>query len=159
MYYMKVVMDADCLIKLTKAKLKEKVCSSFAVIIPQRVKEEVVDQGKSHPDSVMVRENLDKGRLTISRAGGVEQKGEEAVLAVFRQGGFEAVCSDDKKFIKKLRLFDVPYLTPAVFIPVMMKKGMLEGKEAHERLKALSPFISEDEYSIVKLKLDSMLCR
>ena len=47
MHYMKVIMDADCLIKLTKAGLKELVCKAFAVSIPRRVKEEVVDSGRA----------------------------------------------------------------------------------------------------------------
>ncbi len=36
-------MDADCLIKLTKAGLKETVCQSDTVFIPAIVVREVVD--------------------------------------------------------------------------------------------------------------------
>ncbi len=39
MQYMKVIMDADCLIKLTKAGLKEEVCKTFDVTIPRLVVE------------------------------------------------------------------------------------------------------------------------
>ena len=40
---MKLLMDADCLIKLTKAGLKETVCQSDTVFIPAIVVREVVD--------------------------------------------------------------------------------------------------------------------
>ncbi len=36
---MKILMDADCLIKLTKAGLKEHVCRQDEIIIPSIVKE------------------------------------------------------------------------------------------------------------------------
>jgi hypothetical protein len=44
---MKLLMDADCLIKLTKAGLKELVCRQDTVVIPNIVKYEVVDAGKA----------------------------------------------------------------------------------------------------------------
>ncbi len=46
MKYMKILMDADCLIKLTKAGLKEAICPFCAIMMPQAVYSEVVDAGK-----------------------------------------------------------------------------------------------------------------
>ena len=43
--YMKLLMDADCLIKLTKAGLKGMVAEANALFIPAAVKREVVDTG------------------------------------------------------------------------------------------------------------------
>ena len=40
LHYMNVVMDADCLIKLTKAQVKESVCSTFCIAIPSEVRRE-----------------------------------------------------------------------------------------------------------------------
>jgi hypothetical protein len=54
---MKVLMDADCLIKLTKAKLKEIVCNNFSVFIPQAVENEVVDNAGEHPDAIIIKKN------------------------------------------------------------------------------------------------------
>ena len=69
---MKVVMDADSLIKLTKAKAKE------------------------------VGEVI--ARLKM---GG----GEADAFRLYKSGGFDAVSSDDAKFLKILDAFDMPYLT------------------------------------------------
>lgn len=148
-------MDTDCLIKLTKSKLKELVCRNFSVVIPQVVKEEVVDNAREYPDSMIIKENIEKSLLTINKMQSSAQKGEDAVFAIFQQGKFDAVCSDDKRFIKRLRLFDIPYITPSVFIAILLKKGKLTIKEAHKKLDSLSPFVSEDEYNVVKLVLEN----
>ena len=53
---MRILMDADCLIKLTKSGLKEPICRTEKVIIPRGVKHEVVDAGrnKDYPDAGIV---------------------------------------------------------------------------------------------------------
>ena len=53
-------MDADCLIKLTKAGLKETVCQSDTVFIPAIVVREVVDAGKIKgcSDAFAVEKNI-----------------------------------------------------------------------------------------------------
>lgn len=152
---MKVVMDADCLIKLTKSKLKEMVCKHFSVVIPFLVKNEVLDNAGDLPDAVIIRENIDKKLLVVSKKSISGVKGEDAALSLYRQGKFDAVCSDDKKFIKKLRLLDIPYITPSVFIVILLKEGILTVNAATERLDDLSPFVSDDEYHTVKLVLEN----
>ena len=148
-------MDTDCLIKLTKSKLKELVCSNFSVIIPQAVKKEVIDNAGRHPDSIVVEENIANKLLTVDKMKAPAEKGEDAVFAVFQKGKYDAICSDDKRFIKRLRMIDIPYITPAVFIAILLKNGKMTLKEANEKLELLSPFVSEDEYYAVKLVLDN----
>ena len=155
MQHMKVLMDADCLIKLTKAGLKEAVCVHLSVTIPQIVKHEVVDLGKNHPDSMMIKDNLGKGLLSLSGVETPDVKGEEAVLAVFQSGGFDAVCSDDKRFVRRLRALGVPYIPPAVCVFLLLKQGKVNLPDALEKLELLSPFISSDEYHTVKWALDT----
>jgi rRNA-processing protein FCF1 len=152
---MKVILDADCLIKLTKSRLKETVCKNFSVVIPMYVKQEVVDNAGERPDSVIIGENIEKQLLSVDKSVTVAAKGEDAALSLYQQGGFDAVCSDDKKFIRKLRLLDVPYITPSVFIVILLKDGTLTVGSAMERLEDLSPFVSDDEYQTVKLVLEN----
>lgn len=82
-------------------------------------------------------------------------KGEEAELAIFQSGGFDAVCSDDKRFVRRLRTLGVPYITPAVCIALLLKQGKVNLPDALEKLELLSPFISSDEYHTVKWALDT----
>lgn len=67
MQYMKIVMAADCLIKLTKAGLKESVCNAFLVTIPHLVKEEIVDRRRKKrlPDAYVVEKNIKDGLIKI----------------------------------------------------------------------------------------------
>lgn len=168
-------MDADCLIKLTKAGVKEAVCTHLSVFIPQVVRHEVIDLGENHPDSTVIKNNLDKGLLSLSESdvetqeatsstvskgsigsqGAIDLKGEDAALAIFRNGGFAAVCSDDKRFIRRLRALSIPYITPAVCIVVLLKHEHITLPDAREKLGLLAPFISSDEYHTVKWVLDT----
>lgn len=152
---MNVLMDADCLIKFTKAGLKEAVCTHLSVVIPQVVKREVIDLGKNHPDSMVIKDNLDKGLLSLSGVEMQDVKGEEAALAIFQKGGFDAILSDDKRFVRRLRALDVPYITPAVCIVLLLKQGEITLPDALEKLELLSPLISSDEYNTVKWVLDT----
>ena len=148
-------MDADCLIKFTKAGIKEAVCTHLSVVIPQVVKREVIDLGKNHPDSMVIKDNLDKGLLSLSGVETQDVKGEEAALVVFQKGGFDAILSDDKRFIRRLRAFGIPYITPAVCIVLLLKQGEITLPDALEKLESLRLFIGSDEYNTVKWALDT----
>ena len=57
---MKVIMDSDSLIKLTRAKAKEVVLENVNGYIPPRVFEETVEIAKmnGYPDAFLIEENL-----------------------------------------------------------------------------------------------------
>jgi hypothetical protein len=157
MYYMKIVMDAGCLIKLTKAGLKERVCQAFSIYIPSRVKEEVVDNGKAKalPDAIIIDRNIASDRIKVVAAQGPKKvAGEQEAVDLFQSGGFDAVGSDDKQFIRHLKLFGIPYLTPATCIAVMHKQGILKSGDALKSLDELAEYISESEYHTVKLFIE-----
>lgn len=149
-------MDADCLIKLTKGQAKELACRAFTVVVPERVRREVVEDGAGHPDAAVVARNIAEGLLTVAPGGSVRQKGEEAALALFGQGGFDGICSDDRRFVARLRMQGIPYLTPAVLILLLVKTGRLSGREGAARLAAIAPFVSSEEYAVARLRLETM---
>jgi len=155
MSYMKVVMDADCLIKLTKANLKELVCSAITVVIPYAVRAEVVDNAGPHPDAEMIRRNIKSRQLIVKGEQARYAEGEEAALDLFQRGAYDALCSDDRRFIRRLRILNIPYITPAVFVAILLKQGRLTMKEAQEKLELLAPYISEDEYTTVRLVIEN----
>lgn len=154
---MKIVMDADCIIKLTKAGLKEDVCKALSISIPQLVKEEVVDRGKSRdlPDAFLVEQNIHSGALKVlPEAHAKKSRGEDEVILAFRSGGYDAVGSDDRKFIRHLRAFHIPYVTPAVCIAVLVQQGTMPRDKGLSDLDILAPYISDDEYYTVRLFLE-----
>lgn len=147
---MKLLMDSDCLIKLVKSSLKELVCAGYSVEIPSLVRKEVVEDSEGQADATVVRENLKKKLLTEVKSELHSAKGEDAVFSVFQAGKYDAICSDDKRFIKRLRIFQVPYLTPAVLIVLLLKDQKMTARQAFQKLESLSPMISDDEYRTVK---------
>ena len=64
---MKVIMDSDCLIKLTRAKAKEVVLRNVEAYIPPKVFEETVmiPKEKGYPDAFIIEDNQKNGLLLI----------------------------------------------------------------------------------------------
>ena len=154
---MKIFMDADCLIKLTKAGLKEQICQQYKITIPSVVKKEVVDAGKikGAPDAELVEQNIQKaiirviGKETLSLI-----KGDLALVEIFKRGQYDALATDDAKLIRLLRSIGIPYILPGLFIHSLYQKKIVDKKTALNCLEKLSLFISEDEYSVIKFLLE-----
>jgi rRNA-processing protein FCF1 len=156
---MQILMDSDCLIKLTKAGLKESICKQERIIIPETVKREVVDAGrrKGHPDAELIEENIRHGLITLAKevAPG-HVKGDQALVTMFKRGRYTAVATDDAKLARILRATGIPFVFPALLILSICRRGAIDKGKGLNWLERLSPFISEEEYSVTKLLLEEM---
>jgi rRNA-processing protein FCF1 len=156
---MEILMDADCLIKLTKAGLKEFICLHEKIVIPGSVKREVVDAGKSkgHADAELIEKNIHHGLITLAKEVALNHvKGDQALVAMFKRGRYIAVASDDAKLIRILRATGIPFVLPALLIFSICRRGAIDKATGLDWLERLSPFISEEEYSVTKLLLEEM---
>jgi len=154
---MKLLMDSDCLIKLTKAGLKESICQPYEVTIPATVKKEVVDAGKSKgfPDAELVEKNIQKKILQVAKKESMaHRKGDQALIEVFKRGRYEAIATDDAKLIRFLRSTGLRFILPGLLIYSLCQENRIDKLTALSWLDKLSPFISEDEYSMVKFVLE-----
>ena len=156
---MEILMDADCLIKLTKAGLKELICKEEKTVIPGTVKREVVDAGKSkgHPDAGLIEENIGHGLIAL--AGEVTSdhaKGDQALVSTFRRGRYRAIATDDAKLTRILKAAGIPFVLPALLILSICRRGAIDRPTGLNWLERLSPFISEEEYSVTRLLLEEM---
>ena len=152
-------MDADCLIKLTKADLKEQVCAGWGITIPELVRRETVERAPQLPDAVRIRENVEKRRITVQDVAGPQADGENAALFLFREGGFDLIASDDARFIRRLRGLGVPFAVPAVIAVLLYRDGALTADQAREALEALRPHISADQYAAAQLLVSGGVVR
>lgn len=156
---MKVIMDADSLIKLTKAKAKEIVIKNIEAYIPPKVFEETVEIPKEegYADAFLIEENLEKGLLAIKKheedkeveemIGRLRIRGGEAdVFRLYKSGDFDAVSSDDSKFLEILDSLDIPYMTPSALIIYLFKKKVLSREDAESYINNLKEMISDEEY-------------
>jgi len=151
-------MDSDCLIKLTKAGLKNLVASKDAISIIEVVKREVVDAGKEKgcADAHIVEKNIEAHLVTVVEASSDYPAGDEGLLAHFNTKDYNAVATDDTKLIRLLRINGVPFIMPALIIYHLYQDGTIDRKTALRALDHLAIFISDDEYSTVKLLMEKI---
>jgi hypothetical protein len=150
---MRLLMDADCLIKLTKAGLKERVCNAWPVSIPDAVRRETTENAPELPDAMRIRDNIDAGRIAVVEASMGTGKGEEEALRLFRASGTDAIATDDGRFIRTLRGLGVAYAVPAVIVVKLLEEGVFSAGEAVQALASLRPYISPEEHATAQLML------
>ena len=153
---MKLLMDADCLIKLTKAGLKELVTTKESVSIPEQVKREVVDAGKKKQcaDAIAVEKNIGLKMISVIDVPVKVEKGDQALIAIYREEDYDAIATDDTKLSRRLRALNIPFILPALILYRLFKKSKIDYKTALWALQQISEFISEDEFSTVRLLME-----
>ena len=150
---MKLVMDSDCLIKLTKAGMKERVCAAWSIHIPSVVRRETTAEAPRLPDAVRIADNIRSGLVTVASGARKRGKGEDAALKLFQAGEFDAIATDDVRFIRRLRGLGIPFAVPAVIVVKLYFADVLSRAEADAALGALAPLISPDERAVAELML------
>jgi rRNA-processing protein FCF1 len=154
---MKILMDADCLIKLTKAGLKENISQHYEIAIPLVVKEEVVEAGKIKgvPDAELVEKNIQKNIIRVAgKKSLIHVKGDQALMEIFKRGQYDLVATDDAKLTRLLKSMAIPYILPGLLIYSLYQRNIIDKVDAKNWLEELSFFISEDEHSMIKLLLE-----
>ncbi|MBA7707648.1 hypothetical protein ES703_116524 [subsurface metagenome] len=150
----KLLIDADCIIKISKAGIKERVLDCFNTFISESVRQEVIERGleKGCEDAIVVKNNIVKGKLkTVENRTGVS--GDEAIIKNFNRTEYDFVGTDDKRFIKRLVVMDIPYLVPGLLIYHIFQSNKISKEEGLSFLEKLSLFVSDDEYQIVRFLL------
>ncbi len=155
-------MDSDCLVKLAKSGVKEDVLAAMETSIPPLVQKETVGEAKKrgYQDALIIEDNVHKRMLRVVPARRKHMtvvpvsKGEAEVMALYLDGGYDAVASDDKRFLKKLEAAGIPYLTASACVVFLNKRGKVSRKDVVGMLKRLRPFISAEEYEIARYAME-----
>jgi len=149
-------MDADCLIKLTKAGLKELIAGYDTIHIPEVVWKEVVDAGKAkgRPDASLVETNIAAKRILVTGKSSSPGRGDDALIKGFQEEEYDAVATDDRKLIRNLKAARIPFVLPGLILYSLKQRGRIDQKTALRCLDQLATFISGDEYSTVRLLLE-----
>ncbi len=158
---MKIVMDSDVLIKVTKASIKDFVMSNFEVFIAPEVQKETASQGKArgYPDASEIDENIGRGMLTVAQTRKMEDVeklitslgllgGEADSVRLFRQGGYSAIVSDDSRFLDLAEGLGIPYLTPGALVIYLWKNKAASKQDARRYLDKIRELISPEEYLV-----------
>jgi hypothetical protein len=158
---MALLIDADALVKITKARLKETLTAHLDLRMAPVVAKEVIQEGKrlGHADAEEVERNLIKKRLRVTPAPRPSPRaslfggGEADLVALYESGDYSAVISDDQRFLKRAAEFGIDILTPAAALVLLVRKRKLSERTACDRLGALKPFISAEEYTLTAREL------
>jgi len=142
---MKVVVDSDVLIKLTKTGSKEVIVSLLDVSIPKRVYEETVTESKGCIDANKIQHNIDVGMIQV-QGQSTRDKGEFEALKLYRSGGFELIVSDDRKFLNYLDRSGIPYLTSSSLIVYLLYKNKISKEDTIKYIDNLKTHISKKQY-------------
>ncbi len=142
---MKLIMDYDALIKLTKAGAKELIAKWFEISIPAKVYQETVIESEGFPDAKEIDKNVEAKKIQVLESS-MDDKGEMAVLNLYRNEDFDFLVSDDKKFLKYLYAKGIRYLTPSSLIIHLFYRKVLLKDEAEKYIDDLKIYISEEEY-------------
>lgn len=149
-------MDADCLIKLTKAGLKDLVCKYCQVSVPEAVKKEVVDAGKKSQctDAIIVEKNIQNEKITVAESQENQSSGDSALFSLFTNKTYDSVATDDAKLIRRLKAADIPFVLPAIIFYILVRQNKTTIEDAFRSLEKLSAFISADESTSVRMLLE-----
>lgn len=160
---MRILLDADALVKLTKAGIKELVVESFSVSIPEPVRVEVVTEGKrgGHPDAIAVERNVDAGRVRVASVPLEEPPesqlfsgGDRAIVSLSLSKAYAAVVTDDAALLERLKSLGVSATVPAALLLAAGRRRRLASTRVLALLERLRPYISKDEYTTFRLVLE-----
>lgn len=159
---MRLLLDADGLIKLHRAGVLQQVVRFFACAVPMTVYDEVVTNGKArlHRDAEAIEGTL-AGVIQILPVQVHPQPqsglgaGELGILSLLSQEQESVVVSDDRRFLALLAIRGAPFLTPADVLVVLARRGILNRDAAREALDQLRPAIRLAAYWDARNDLES----
>ena len=159
---MVILLDADGLIKLSRAGVLEQVAQAFQCIIPDVVYHEAVTKAKErqYRDAEGI-ERIVQSAMRIQPTTALDMPelgldtGETAVLALATQyEGEFTIVSDDRRFLAFLNRQGVPFLMPSALIVVMAQQGFLTNDAAREVLERLRPMVRETAFHLALQELE-----
>jgi hypothetical protein len=162
---MRLVYDADGLIKLQKAGLLQLLVQHAEVLIGPEVFREAVTEGKArgYPDAAALEQVLHMHQLLSAplrhpHAVQVLQgtrlgPGETEALHLYFHARGDAIISDDRAFVTLLLTHHLPVLTPAAVVVTLCDWELVTVPHARQALARLRPLIRAEQYHAAQTEL------
>jgi predicted nucleic acid-binding protein len=162
---MRIVCDADGLIKLHKAGLLALLVHHAEVLIGPEVFREAVTAGmaRGYPDAIALAQLLQPHwpqpappahphAVQVLRGTRLGPGEAEALRLYFHAQG-EAILSDDRAFVTLLLTHHIPVLTPATVVVALCEWGLVTVTHATQVLERLRPLIRAEQYHAAQADL------
>ena len=164
---MKILLDADASIKLTKIGIIESFASGFQVILTSEVYEEQVTAGlkRNMADAKRMEKLVSDGKITVAKKGNRSDvyensrlgRGEKSVINHYLANDIDLIVSDDEAFLKVLDANEIHFIPVAGVILMCMQKGIITRDESYKYLEMLSPMIRDEHMHYIKSKIEGFL--
>ncbi len=153
---MKVICDADALIKMAKSGILETLAQHVELLISPQVYREAVEEGKvrGYKDALEIERILKRygqrppSRIKTKAGTGMLSlgAGEREILRMFSRERADVVLSDDRAFLNVLEAQGIPYMTPSAALIFLAEHSMMKIHEAQQALERLRPLIRREQY-------------
>lgn len=164
---MKILLDADASIKLTKIGIIEIFVSCFEVILANEVYSEHVTAGLNHnyPDAIKMKKLVTSGKVIIAEVAKDPTvydnfrlgRGEKSVLNYFVANDIALIISDDEAFLKVLNRFEIPFTPVAGAILMCILHKLVSKEKGLKYLESYKPMIKDEHMFYIKSKIEELL--
>ncbi len=164
---MRIMLDADASIKLTKIGLIEILASGFKIAITDIVYDEHVIAGlkKNYPDAIQMKRLVSEGKIEVVPVknkksvynGSYLGRGEISIIIYCLENDVEVIVSDDAAFLRIMKAMDkVPCIPVAGILTMGINKGLIDKDRGLKFLVSLRPMIKEEHYFYAKTKIEGL---
>lgn len=149
---MRIISDSSSLILLEKSELLGILADKTKIVIPERVYREVVEEGikRSMVNAVNIDKLVKNKKIFVKKVKKTKEfsislgKGEKEALELYYQEKADKIIVDDKKALNLCKIFKIPYITVHVVLIDLLRKKLINKKEA---IKSLEILDKEGRYS------------
>lgn len=164
---MRIMLDADASIKLTKIGLIEILASGFKIVITDIVYDEHVIAGlkKNYPDAIKMKRLVSEGKIEVVPVKNKTSvynvsylgRGEISIIIYCLENDVEVIVSDDAAFLRIMKAMDkVPCIPVAGILTMGINKGLIDKDRGLKFLVSLRPMIKEEHYFYAKTKIEGL---
>ena len=163
----RILLDADASIKLTKISVIEIFVSAFEVILTSEVYDEHVTAGlkRNYPYAKKMEKLVSDGKVVVAKVANNPTvsdnfrlgRGEKSVLNYFLVNDNDLIVSDDEAFLKILDQFGIPFTPVAGAILMCVIHELISKEKGLKYLESLKPMIKDEHMFYIKSKIEGLL--